>query len=189
MNRQSCFRRKSQCSSGRSSRIAVAALRVLGARTAQESATLVMRSGERVSGQLVDLGGVGFTSGSTGRSAEIPTNDVAVIDFTGGNMSDADWAKLNAGEHAHLAAERPDDRRAAVLTSAAPPRCRFTFKTACGDREFSSSEIGRIVLARPQHRCGRADDRRHQVPEGQGIVVSGAAAVDADRASPFARAR
>ena len=41
--------------------LSVAALTFTAVAQAQENATLVLRSGERVSGQLVDLGGVGFT--------------------------------------------------------------------------------------------------------------------------------
>src|SRR5262249_18599142 len=71
-----------------------AALIVTGVVHAQESATLTLRSGERVSGQLVDLGGVGYTIKVNGTDRQIAQNDVAVIDFTGGTMSDADWAKF-----------------------------------------------------------------------------------------------
>src|SRR5438034_11049274 len=73
----------------------MAALLVTGVAQAQESATLTLRSGERVAGQLVDLGGVGYTVRVNGQERQIPQNDVAVIDFTGGTMSDADWAKFN----------------------------------------------------------------------------------------------
>ena len=61
-----------------------AALLVTGAAYAQDSATLTLRSGEKVSGQLVDLGGVGYTVRVNGNERQIPQNDVAVIDFTGG---------------------------------------------------------------------------------------------------------
>src|SRR5215207_3960331 len=68
------------------------ALFVTGAAYAQESATLTLRNGDKVSGQLMDLGGVGFTVSVNGTERHIAQNDVAVIDFTGGAMSDADWA-------------------------------------------------------------------------------------------------
>jgi hypothetical protein len=65
---------------------------------AQESATLVTKSGERISGQLVDMGGVGFTIKVNGADKQVPTNDVAVIEFSGGTMTDADWAKIQNGQ-------------------------------------------------------------------------------------------
>src|SRR6266513_2767710 len=65
---------------------------------AQESATLTLRSGEKVTGQLEDLGGVGFTVRVNGTQRQIPQNDVAVIDFAGSSMTDADWSKVPQGE-------------------------------------------------------------------------------------------
>ena len=93
-----------------------------GVTYAQSSATLTLRSGEKVSGDLVDLGGVGYTIRVNGNERQIAQNDVAVIDFTGGTMSDADWAKF-IGLVADRPAERTDDRRLALSTSAAPTRC------------------------------------------------------------------
>src|SRR5919112_1973952 len=57
-----------------------AAMLVTGVAYAQNSATLTLRSGEKVSGDLIDLGGVGFTmrvSGSGDR--ELSSNEVARI--------------------------------------------------------------------------------------------------------------
>jgi hypothetical protein len=71
-----------------------AALLVSSVAYAQSSATLTLRSGEKISGDLVDLGGVGYTVRVNGNERQIPQHDVAVIDFTGGTMSDADWAKF-----------------------------------------------------------------------------------------------
>ena len=73
--------------------LSVAALTFTGVMYAQESATLIMKSGERVAGQLMDLGGVGFTVRVNGQERQIPTNDVAVIDFTGNGVTDADLAR------------------------------------------------------------------------------------------------
>ena len=76
------------------SALCAAAMLVTGVTYAQNSATLTLRSGEKVSGDLVDLGGVGYTIRVNGNERQIPQNSVAVIDFTGGSMSDADWAKF-----------------------------------------------------------------------------------------------
>ena len=79
--------------------LAVAAVAYGGSLQAQENATLTLRSGERISAQLLDHGGVGFTIRINGQDRIIPQNDVAVIDFTGGTMNAADWAKVTAGQH------------------------------------------------------------------------------------------
>ena len=65
---------------------------------AQESATLTLRSGEKVSGQLVDHGASGFAIRTNGQSRQIPTSQVAVIDFGGGgDVSAEDFAKVSSG--------------------------------------------------------------------------------------------
>lgn len=130
--------------------LSVAALTLTGIAQAQESATLVMRSGERISGQLIDMGGVGFTIRVNGQERQIPTNDVAVIDFTGGTMSDADWAKISGGRQVvWLRNGQTVDGQLYDIGGTSP--LRITIKTGSGEREFSSSEISRIVLARPDN--------------------------------------
>src|SRR5690349_4840552 len=79
--------------------IAVAAAAYVGVVQAQENATLTLRSGEKISAQLVDLGGGGFTVRVNGQERQIPTNDVAVIDFANSTMTNDDWAKVNSGQH------------------------------------------------------------------------------------------
>ena len=79
--------------------LSVAALTFTGVAQAQENATLTLRNGDKLTGQLVDLGGAGFTVKVNGTERNIPTNDVAVIDFSGGTMTDADWNKVTNGAH------------------------------------------------------------------------------------------
>ena len=94
--------------------VSVAALTFTGVVRAQENATLTLRSGERINAQLVDMGGVGFTVRINGTERQIPTNDVAVIDFTGGTMSDADWSRIANGQQVALAEERRHHQRPAL---------------------------------------------------------------------------
>src|SRR5262245_34034498 len=51
---------------------------------AQQSATVTLRSGERINGDLVDYGGVGFTVSVNGNIRQIPANEVAAVEFGGG---------------------------------------------------------------------------------------------------------
>jgi hypothetical protein len=127
--------------------LSVAALATTGVALAQENATLLMRSGEKVSGQLIDMGGVGFTIRVNGQERQIPTNDVAVIDFTG-NPTDTDWSKIASGQQVVILRNgQTIDGSLYDISGAAP--LKITIRTSSGEREFSSSEIGRIVLARP----------------------------------------
>ena len=138
---------------------------------AQESATIVMRSGEKISAQLVDMGGAGFTVRVSGQERQIATNDVAVIDFTGsGDLSDADWAKVGSGQGVWLRNGQTVDGQLYDIGGTSP--LRITLRTSSGNREFSSGEIGRIVLARPTSTAATSGAANTAgVPEGQGIAV------------------
>lgn len=126
-----------------------AAILVTGVAYAQSSATLTLRSGEKVNGDLIDLGGVGYTVRVSGNERHIAQNDVAVIDFTGGNMTDADWAKFTGGSQVVLRNGQVIEGSLYDIGGTGP--LRLTIKTNSGDREISSNEVARIVTARPQN--------------------------------------
>lgn len=127
--------------------LTVVALSMTGVALAQENATLLMRSGETVSGQLIDLGGVGFTIRVNGQQRQVPTNDVAVIDFTG-NPGDIDWSKITLGQQVVMLRNgQTIDGQLYDIGGTTP--LKITLRTSSGEREFSSSEISRIVLSKP----------------------------------------
>jgi hypothetical protein len=151
--------------------LAVAAL-PLSAALAQESATLTLRSGEKITGQLEDLGGVGFTVRVNGTERRIPQNDVAVIDFAGTSMSDADWAKVPEGEQrVILKSGETINGQLADIGGSSP--LKLTIRTSSGDRDISSSEVNHIVLARPSNGVATSGTNPNlQGPSGNGITVS-----------------
>ena len=152
--------------------------------TRRSSATLTLRSGEKVSGDLIDLGGVGFTVRVSGNERQIAQNDVAVIDFTGGTMSDADWAKFT-GTTQIVSEERPDDRRLSCTTSAARARCGYDqdrqrrSRAVTRTRSRASSWRARITRAtrhdrrrrRPLRSPARSPCRRTSRGRPTGITV------------------
>jgi hypothetical protein len=153
---------------------AAAACALVVSTQAQESATLVMRSGEKVTGQLVDMGGAGFTVRVSGQERQIPTNDVSVIDFTGnGDVSEAELNRLSGGgQSISLRNGQTIDGRLYDIAGTSP--LRITLKTSSGDRELSSSEIGRIVLARPSSAVATSGTSSSRgIPEGSGVAVMG----------------
>jgi hypothetical protein len=131
------------------SALCAAAILVTGAAYAQDSATLTLRSGEKVSGQLVDLGGVGYTMRVNGNERQIPQNDVPVIDFTGGTMSDADWAKFNGSTVIVLRNGQTIDGSLYDIGGTSP--LRLTIKTGNGERQIASNEVARIIISRPEN--------------------------------------
>ena len=154
--------------------LAAAAVFALAVSTqAQENATLVLRSGEKVAGQLVDMGGVGFTVRVNGQERQIATNDVSVIDFTGnGDVSEAD---RNRGQTLWLRNGQTVDGQLYDIAGTSP--LKITLKTSTGDREFASSEVGRIVLSRPSPGVATSGSSSTAgIPEGTGVAVPGNAA-------------
>lgn len=149
--------------------VAICALAV--STQAQETATIVLRSGEKLSAQLVDMGGAGFTVRVSGQERQIPTNDVSVIDFSGnGDVSDADWARIGSGQVTWLRNGQTIEGQLYDIGGTTP--LRITLRTASGERNLTSSEIGRIVLARPTSSVATSGSANAPgVPEGQGIAV------------------
>src|SRR3954469_994114 len=123
-----------------------AAILVTGVAYAQDSATLTLTSGEKVSGQLVDLGGVGYTVRVNGQDRQIPQNSVAVIDFAGG---DVDWSKFNGTSMVVLRNGQTVDGQLYDIGGTSP--LKLTLKTASGEQQLSSNDVARIVLARPDN--------------------------------------
>jgi hypothetical protein len=148
--------------------LAVAALALPGVAIAQENATLILKSGERISGQLIDHGGAGFTVRVNGQERQVPTNDVSVVDFAGGNLSNADLQKATGGTHVVVLRNGQTINGQFYDVSGTTP-LRITVKTDAGNREFSSSEISRIVLAPTSSAVATSGN----IPEGQGIAVQG----------------
>src|SRR3954469_11041786 len=125
-----------------------AAMLVTGVAYAQNSATLTLRSGEKVSGDLVDLGGVGYTIRVSGSERQIPQNDVAVIDFTGATMTAADWAAFSGPSVVVLRNGQTVNGSLYDIGGASP--LRLTIRTSDGDREKGATGGARAHVAQPQ---------------------------------------
>jgi hypothetical protein len=152
--------------------LSVAALTVTGVAQAQENTTITLRSGEKINAQLIDLGGGGFAVKVNGADRQIPTNDVSVIDFAGGSMTDADWRKVPEGQPVVMLRSGETVNGQLYDIGGTSP-LKITVKTASGDREFSSNEIGRIVLSRPSNAVATSGANANLASAtGSGISVS-----------------
>lgn len=154
----------------------VAALPLSGVALAQESATITMRSGDKVSGELMDLSGVGFTVKVNGTERQIPTNDVAVIDFGGSSMSDADWAKV-PGNRPMVLLKSGETVNGRLVDIGGSSPLRLTLQTRSGNRDISSNEVNHIILARPSNApastSGQSSSDANLAPAtGSGVSVS-----------------
>jgi len=116
---------------------------------AQEAATVVLRSGERISGDVVDLGGSGFALRVGGSIRRVPTGDVSVLDFSGGtSFPDREVNQIPAGQHLVVLSDGQMIGGNLFDIGGTHP-LRITVNTASGKRNFTSNEVRRIYLARP----------------------------------------
>ncbi len=127
--------------------LGVAALSFTAA-AAQESATFTLRSGERLTGQLVDMGASGFQVRVNGQDRTIAAGDLALIDFSGSTMSQADWDRVNSGQHV-IWLRNGQSITGQLYDVGGTSPLRITVKTGGGERELQSSEISRIALSVP----------------------------------------
>ncbi len=116
---------------------------------AQQAATFVLRSGERLSCELVDMGGAGFQVRVGGASRQIPTADVAVIDFSGStSFPDSEVNQIQSGKHLIVLSSGQVVSGNLYDVCGTQPK-RISVHTDTGNRDFGSNEIRRIYLARP----------------------------------------
>jgi hypothetical protein len=114
---------------------------------AAPTVTLVLKSGEKVRCELIDLGGVGFTVRVGGANRQIPAGDVAVIDFSGAPFRPAELERVRQGQA--IAVVHSGDVFEGRLTDiGGNDPLRMTFATAGGTRDVNSSELSRVYLSR-----------------------------------------
>jgi hypothetical protein len=146
---------------------------------AQERAILTLRSGETLRGELMDLSGAGFTVKVNGTERQIPTNDVAVIDFGSATMPDADWEKIPRGRPMVML-RNGDNVFGRLVDIGGSSPLRMTITTPSGNRDISSNEIARVILARPSNvpagpdsgNSGNSSNSSLAPATGGGLLVS-----------------
>jgi hypothetical protein len=126
----------------------VAIVALASAAGAQEAATIVLRSGERVSGQLIDHGGAGFTISVGGTNRSIPTGEVAMVEFSGSApaLSNDMASRLNNGQHVVVLRNGQQFAGNFYDIGGTTP-LRITVDTDSGRRDLASSEVARVYLA------------------------------------------
>lgn len=116
---------------------------------AQDTATVTLKSGEQMSAQLIDLNASGLATKVGGQDRMIALNDVAVIDFTGGGGQQADYDRLASGQFIVLKDGQQITGQLTDIGGTSP--LRLSVNAGGTNRDFSSSDVARIVLARPNN--------------------------------------
>lgn len=139
----------------------------LGSVAAQESAVVILRSGERVTGSVIDLGARGYQINVNGTDRWITQGDIAAISFTG-DLAEADWNAVSAGT-AVLVLRNGQTVAGELYDIGGTTPLRITMRTASGEREIMSNEVARVIFARPTNVAAPAVTG---TGGGAGIVVA-----------------
>jgi hypothetical protein len=119
-----------------------------GPALAQERATLILKSGERVTGDLVDLSAVGFTMRVGNADRRVAENEVAVVEFVAGDPSRDLLTKLASGQPMIvLRSGQIEEGRLTDIGGTRP--LRLTVGGPGGQRDLRSSDVARIYYTLP----------------------------------------
>lgn len=113
-------------------------------------ATLIMRNGERISGDLVDLSvRMGFMIRVNGQERHINQNDVAAIELTGVRPLDDDLrGRLSAGRQLVVLRSGEVVEGRLIDIGGDYPKI-LTVETPSGNRDFSSMDVTQVYYAKP----------------------------------------
>lgn len=124
---------------------AIAMVGVLSSRplSAQDAATLVLRDGQRLSGEVVQMTGEGVTLRTGNQDRTYPINAVAGIEYVTGSVTADTRAKLDAGKPVVVLRNGSVVEGRLVTISKDAPR-RFSIDTPAGPHAVMSNEIAQV---------------------------------------------
>ena len=111
--------------------------------------TLILRSGDRVRGELIDLKTGGFVVRVGGAEQQIAQGDVAAIAFTNAQIPPAETAKIQDGRALVVLLSGQTFYGSLADVGGTSP-LRLSFRTPDGDRELSSDQVARVYFSRWQ---------------------------------------
>jgi hypothetical protein len=142
--------------------------------SAQEVATLVLRDGQRPSGDLIDLNARGFTLRVNGQDLTFSTNDVAAVVFAGGAPPAEAEVRIDTGHSLIvLRSGQIIDGRLVDIGGTHP--LRLTVDTPSGQRDFTSSDVAQVYLQVPRSAAAQA------AAEAEDDVIAGAIIVQGNQ--------
>ncbi|HUF24798.1 MAG TPA: hypothetical protein VMN81_11760 [Vicinamibacterales bacterium] len=140
----------------------------LGSAVAQESAVIVLRSGERVNASVVDLNAQGFHVRVNGTDRFIQPAEIAAISFAG-DVGAADWNVLQEG-NVVLVMRNGQTVVGELYDIGGTTPLRITMRVAGQDRDIPSNQVARIMWVRP---ANVAVPGTAGTGGGPGVIVAG----------------
>lgn len=136
---------------------------------AQETATIVLRSGARATGPLVDHDARGFTILENGRERSFPTLEVAVVEFSGAPALSNDLvSKLNEGQH--VLRLRNGQAVVGTLVDVVQQGKFMSYMTESGKRSYATSDIAALYVSSPDGSSGTSGGTTGAQPSSPGAI-------------------
>jgi hypothetical protein len=112
-----------------------------------QTATVVMRNGDRVQAEVLDMG-ANFTFRINGHEQQVPINDVVLIDFAGNGRDIAgdELSRADAASGNGYVVLRNGDTFTGRLEDVHATPSKGVFASASGQRDVELSQISRIYL-------------------------------------------
>jgi hypothetical protein len=138
---------------------------------AQEASTIVLKSGERISGELIDMNGSGFAVRVNGQDRTIGTGDVAAVEFAVGPIPADAQNRINAGQPVVVMRNgQVIEGRLSDVGGTRP--LRLTIDTPGGQRDVTSSDVAQIHLSRGGNQTAVATTgQAQQIPAGAQTIT------------------
>src|SRR5262245_5373664 len=117
---------------------------------ANQDATLVLKTGERISGQLTYTGGATLDINAAGTPRSIQLNDIAIVSFVSGDppvaeLNAAPWRDDESELQRHMIVMRNGSIVRGKMYKFSPTGDVVTIDTAPGQRQdISSNDIARL---------------------------------------------
>jgi hypothetical protein len=139
-----------------------------GTAAAQAPATFLLRSGERISGDLIELDASGYHIIVNGQERRIAPDDLAVIDFTGRaqDFPATETQKLIPGQH--LIVLHDGEMHAGKMNDVGGTRPKLIyFAYPGGPQNITSDRVARIYLSSPPAATAGTGGSAAQIPPDQ----------------------
>jgi len=134
--------------------------------------TIILRSGDRISGDLVDLNAGGFVVWVRGAEQQIAQGEVAAIAFTNAQIPAAETSLIQDGRTLVVLNDGQTFYGSLADIGGTSP-LRLSFRTPGGDRDLNSDQVARIYLARWQGMSTSTEGQTEAAldPGGAGMTI------------------
>ena len=134
--------------------------------------TLILKSGDRVSGELIDLNASGFVVRVREAEQRFAAGDVAAIAFGDAQMPAAETSRIQEGR-AFVVLNSGNTFYGSLADIGGTSPLRLSFRTPDGDRELTSDQVARIYFASWQGMPGSTGSQTDAAlePGGAGMII------------------